>query len=158
MMIIVVAVGITVPKLAGWNRGQELKNTAETFISLTRLARSQAIANAMVYRIEFDAEAGKYQLKKQSREIGPDGKASQFIQIDTSMGKTFAVPEGGKILLTVTTDGRQATDTLECINFYPNGRSQKATVVFSDKTGRTIQAICNSPTEEFAVVQGDVPK
>lgn len=150
MMIMVIAVGIVAPRLANWNRGQDLRNAAEMFISVTRYARSQAIAEGTMYRIQFNAEAGEYQLKKQERVKSADGFA-QFIAINTTMGQLLKVPEGGKIQLTVTTVDGQPTDTTECINFYPNGRAQKATVIISDKTGRQITAECASPMEEFHV-------
>lgn len=152
MMILVVTMGIVAPRLANWNRGQDLRNSADMFIALTRLARSQAIAEGTMFRIQFNAEAGKYQLRRQLKTRTADGNL-EFAALNTTMGQMFTVPEGGKIQLTVTTVDGQPTDTTECINFYPNGRSQKATVIISDKSGRQITAECASAMEEFRVTQ-----
>ena len=50
------------------------------------------------------------------------------------------MPQGGKILLEVFKTGieQQTADTLECIDFYPTGRTQPAKVTISDRTGMLI--------------------
>jgi type II secretion system protein H len=144
MIIMATAVAITAPKLTNWNRGQELRNCADEFITLTRLARTSAITNGMIYRIEFEADAGKYRLKRQ--------EGTQFVAVSGPMGKDFSAPSGGMIKLEVVLDLYQPDDVTECINFYPTGRAQTARVTFSDKAGMTAEVGCDSPAEEFRVL------
>src|ERR1700744_5175693 len=76
MVIIVIALSIVAPKLTGFSRGRQLHDAADQFLSMTRLARSQAATNGTVYRITIDAQNGSYQLTRQ------DGQNFVAIQND----------------------------------------------------------------------------
>jgi len=146
MLIVTVALGVAAPSLRGWSAGTSLTNSAEEMFMLTRLARTQAITNGVIYRIKFQTEDGKFQLMMQ--------KGKEFVTAPGSFGKVYAAPPEGHLQLTVTTDPNAPQDTTECINFYPTGRTQTSVVKITDKKGVMIQIKCDSPAEDFYVVKG----
>src|SRR5450432_1650199 len=109
MFVIATALAIVAPSLRGWSHGMNVRNSADEFISLARLARSQAIADATTYRINIDVNAGQYWLTQQS--------GADFVEIASSIGRKYSVPEGGKIELT-----KDQSSTNGTIDFSPTGR------------------------------------
>ena len=146
MLIVTVAMGLAAPSLRGWSAGTALTGSAEDMYMLTRLARTQAITNGVIYRIKFQSQDGKFQLMMQ--------KGTQFVAVPGGFGKVYTVPPEGRLELTVTTDPNAPQDTLECINFFPTGRTQTSVVKITDKTGAMMQIKCDSPAEDFYVVKG----
>jgi prepilin-type N-terminal cleavage/methylation domain-containing protein len=145
MVIICVAVAMAAPSLSNWSRGGKLRNSGDQFLTLIRYGRSQAISDAVKYRIEFHTSDGQYQLKKQ--------QGTDFVTIPGDLGKVISVPDGGKLELTVTTNAalKDDSDNKESIDFYPNGRTQAATVRIADGKGYEIEITCDSPAEDFSV-------
>ena len=110
---------------------------------IARYARSQAITQATIYRIQFEANAGRYQLKKQ--------EGTEFVQVPGDFGMVYSVPEGGALLLQVDVSAKLADEALECVDFYPSGRTQTSMVRISDRDGYAIEMKCESPTDDFKV-------
>ncbi|MDB4966667.1 MAG: hypothetical protein JWN44_2356, partial [Myxococcales bacterium] len=48
MLVITIAIAVVAPTLRGWSRGSHLRDTAEQFVTLTRLARTQAASSAQL--------------------------------------------------------------------------------------------------------------
>src|SRR5438093_10887720 len=66
MVIACLALALVAPSLSAWGHGAQLRDLADQFVSLTRLARSRAVADGLTYRINIDAKSGTYQLTVQS--------------------------------------------------------------------------------------------
>ena len=137
LVVLSVALAMAAPSMQGWSRGSKQRDAAENFLSVTRWARTQAAADARLYRLNVDEQAGKYFLSVQ------DGQ--QLVPLGTSMGQQFEVPEGNRIEVKDLTG-----QPLQFLDFYPTGRAQPAIVrITSAHDGRVIQLECLSPAEPF---------
>src|SRR6185503_3394053 len=79
MVIITLALAMAAPSLGGWGRAAKLRDTGDQFLAVTRWARSQAIADAQIYRLNLDTSAGTYWLTTQQGE--------QFVELGNSFGQ-----------------------------------------------------------------------
>lgn len=138
LVIIGTALGMAAPSLRGWSRGSRLRDTADQFLALTRLARSQAVASCQVHRLCLSS-SGQYQLLVQHGE--------EFVPIASSFGDVFMLPEGYRIQLRVLTEGSE-----NCIDFYPTGRTQPAHVLIISDQEETIELACTTPSEMFRLI------
>src|SRR5215475_2100789 len=66
MLIACTALAIAAPKMSGWSNAGKLRNLADQFITLTRYARTNAISEATIYRIQIDTQGGKFWLMKRA--------------------------------------------------------------------------------------------
>jgi type II secretion system protein H len=140
MVIISIALALASPSLSNWSRGGKLRDARDQFLALTRYARTQAAAEGRVFRLNVDAQAGRYWLTAAS--------GADFVAPGTEFGRVFTLPEGFKIELT---DGAKP---LEFIDFFPTGRTQPAHVRFisDEQQPHTLELECPSPAEGFTVV------
>src|SRR4051812_2843876 len=86
MMIIATVLAAAAPRLTGWSRGTKLRDAGDQFLSLTKYARTQAIADCRVYRLNVDAGQGAYWLTIQ--------QGQQFANLGSDFGRIFLVPDG----------------------------------------------------------------
>jgi len=145
MVIIAIAVAVAAPKLRGWSRGQQLREAADDFVSMTRYARAQAAVDGVMYRLTVDSHAGTYALTKQ------DG--DKFVAAAGDFGDVQRVPGGCGMELVQQQPGAGDSAT---IDFYPSGRTQVATVRFVDSMGDVTVVTCPAAAEQFAVAVGGV--
>ena len=95
----------------------------------------------------IDANAGTYQLTMQTGQ--------QFVDLQSSWGQAFSLPDGVRVEL--TRDAMPAANNgppqnQNVIDFYSNGRTERAKVRFvSDRAGE-IDVECPSPAEGFIVM------
>jgi general secretion pathway protein H len=157
MVIIVIALAIVAPRLTGFSRGRQLHDAADQFLSMTRLARTQAITNGAVYRITIDAQHGSYQLTRQ------DG--TNFVAIQNDMGQVQQVPDAVRMQMKRAEQQQQsqASNSMtsgqaspqptpqDSIDFFPSGRTQPAQIVFTASDGDSLVIECPSAAEDFAV-------
>jgi len=137
LVVLSVALAMAAPSMQGWSRGSKQRDAAENFLAVTRWARTQAAADARLYRLNIDEQAGKYFLTVQ------DGQ--QLVPLGKSMGQEFEVPEGNRIEVKDL-----AGQQLQFLDFYPTGRAQPAIVrITSTHDGRVIQLESLSPAEPF---------
>src|SRR3954471_5099811 len=59
MVLIVIILSIAAPSLRGWSRGSRLRDATDDFLSLTRYARTQAIAKSAICRVNVDPGSGR---------------------------------------------------------------------------------------------------
>ena len=145
MVIITVALAMAAPSLGGWGRSRKLRDTGDQFLAVTRWARSQAIADAQIYRLNIDTAAGTYWLTTL--------QGQQFVELGNSFGQVHALPEGYRIVLNATkVPGEQIAKTT--IDFMPNGRLTPAQLQIVSDLGATLDIAALSATEQFAVVEG----
>ena len=95
----------------------------DQFLAVTRWARTQALADSQVYRLNVDNKNGTYFVTVQ------DGQ--QFIPPGTEFGRVFAVPDGFAITMT----DNQGQQPLNSVDFLPTGRG-----LFSFTTTEQAQA------------------
>jgi prepilin-type N-terminal cleavage/methylation domain-containing protein len=138
MVIIGTVLAMAAPSLRGWSRGSLLRDTAEQFVAVTRLARTQAVSTCRIHRLNLDP-AGSYYLTVQ--------QGQEFIHIQSNFGLPFELPGGFRIQMVTTLQSGESY-----IDFYPTGRTQPARVrIFSDQ-GESMDIECATPAETFQVL------
>jgi type II secretion system protein H len=142
MVIMATAMAVAAPSIRGWSRGSDLRNIADRFLTLARLARTNAITKGRIYRIEMDTDTQKFQLKVLNGEAWEN---------EPRFPEAFALPEGGRIQYTARLDAYQPELEGPVIDYYPTGRTRAGKVIFSDGKGYVIELLCNSPTEDYYV-------
>ena len=143
MVIIAIALSAAVPMLQGWSRVRDLNNAADQFVQFTRLARAQAAADGVIYRLNIDANSGTYQLTKQDDQ--------KFITMATDLGDVQRMPVGFRIELTPAAG---QTSSSSAIDFYPTGRTQPSTIRISAPSGDSRVVNCPAAAEQFVIVTG----
>lgn len=138
MVIFCLVMAWVAPNLRGLWAGRQTKDAAEQILVLTRWASGQAAADSEVYRLNIDAEARTYSVTHQDGE--------EFVAVASEFGQTFTLPEGRKLALQ-RTDGQ----SLSYIDFYPDGRSEMATIIVSGSGDEQIEIVCPSPTEGYRI-------
>jgi Tfp pilus assembly protein FimT len=155
MLIACTALALAAPSMRGWSRGARLRNAADEFVSMTRLARTKAVTDAAIYRVQIDRQTGTFKLMVQ--------QGTQFVEVQDGLGRSASrLPDGGSIEISRTVDGGGASafsaqppsadGGLYAVNFYPTGRTDPARVRISDGAGHSIDIECASPAEQFRVV------
>jgi Tfp pilus assembly protein FimT len=142
MVLACLAVAMVAPSLSGWSRGAQLRDAADQFVSMTRLARSRAVAEGITYRLNVDAQAEQYQLMVQNGE--------NFVPLQSSWGTARTLPESVQMKFQSASNGAAAQSY---IDFSPTGRAEPATITFTSSRGQTLTVDCPSPAEGFVVEQ-----
>ena len=138
MVLIAVGLAVAAPSLQGWNRGTKLRNQADQLVSVTRWARTHAIADSTVYRLNIDPSGSAYSLTKQSGQ--------EFVAVESSeWGRSFQLEDATLQL----TDASGAVTTT--VDFHPDGRTDQATLQLKSSRGDTLQIKCDSPAEGFVL-------
>lgn len=78
MAIVVVAISITAPKMAGFFRGRTLDSEARRLLALTHSGQSRAISEGIPTRIQFDIPNHIYRLQQDPGWSDRDPKAMEF--------------------------------------------------------------------------------
>jgi prepilin-type N-terminal cleavage/methylation domain-containing protein len=157
MLVIAITMAMAAPSLSNWGRGGRLRDAGDQFLSVARYARTQAIAEARVYRLNVDPQTNTYFLTAQ------DGQ--QFVEIGGSFGKRFTLPDGCRIAMQPLQAIAAASPTANATNtsvppaqpgtacdFYPNGRTQPVHVrIANSETGDAVDISCPTPAEQFAL-------
>ena len=146
MALLAIVVALAVPSLHGFARGRRAGDCAENLVSLTRWARTHAIARGLTYRLNVDPGAGKFWLTM----VQDDGTVAM---LGDDFGQTFQAPEG----VTLSWNAPQQQDG-QYIQFLPNGRTDPAVIQIVDQSGKMIQVACWSATETYHVVGPDEPQ
>jgi type II secretion system protein H len=141
MMIVCITLAMVAPSLRGWSKGSRLRDEADAFVAVTRLARTQAVTSSKPYRLVIDSSAGTYQLMVQEGE--------EFVALNSGFGRVFELPTGYRIELRATQESME-----NFIPFYPTGRTQPAQVRITSDLGETVDIECASPAESYEIVLG----
>jgi type II secretion system protein H len=139
LLILTIAMAIAAPSLRNFWKGNRVKDAGEQLAYITRLARTQAISDGAVYRLGIDANGTGYALYVQ--------QAEGFVLIPSN---NFALPEETRVEVTKA-DGSAA----DHIDFFPNGRTEPASIRLSAAGYNDIILTCPSPTETFSLVSAD---
>lgn len=139
LVLISAVLALAAPSLRRFTRARETTDAASHLLALTHLARSQAVAQAHVWRLNIDPQTATYWLTVQ--------RAGPFVEPQTEYGRLFRFPDG--VSVTVEADG--AADGTPYVQFYPDGRSDPATIDLTDPDGRAIRLACPSVSERFRI-------
>jgi Tfp pilus assembly protein FimT len=139
LVILTIAMAIAAPSLRNFWKGNRVKDAGEQLAYITRLARTQAISDGAVYRLGVDPNGTGYALYVQ--------QADGFVLIPSN---NFLLPEETRLEVTKA-DGSIA----DHIDFFPNGRTEPASIRLSAAGYNDIVLLCPSPTETFSVVGPD---
>jgi Tfp pilus assembly protein FimT len=145
MVILCTVLAMSAPSLRGWGRGSALRDAADQFLAMTRLARTQAISTAQWHRLCIDPSGGYYLAVRQ-------GEA--FLPITAGAGKPVQLPADVRLDLVKAPTPATLTEeeSPQCIDFFPTGRTQPARVRLYDAVG-AYEIACFSPAETFQLVQ-----
>ncbi len=139
MVIICTLLGAASPSLRGFFVSRKTDDTATRIAATTRLARSRAISEGCVYRLNFDLRERTFFLT-----VLDEGG---FRQIESSLGLAFRLPEEVQVSIVGAYGNRAYLD------FFPDGRAEPATIRVTDVKGGVAEVVCAAPTEAFAVRQ-----
>jgi type II secretory pathway pseudopilin PulG len=143
MAILCVLVALASPAIRDFARGRGGVDCAAQIVALTRWARTQAVTEGAVYRLNFDANSRSYWVTVE--------RYGYFESPGQEFGRIFTAPD--------------SVERLECtaelsaegqyVQFWPTGRTDAATIRLTDSRGEVTQIVCPSATELFHVVNAD---
>src|SRR6476646_52216 len=122
MVIIAIVAAIAAPTLSGFGRRRRLENATNQLMAVARWARTRAISDGLVYRLNFDMNARKYWLTVQL-----DDGSGLFGNVQEEFGRDFTIPDDIHIAanLQMQQDGMY-------VEFQPNGRTDPVTIELTD--------------------------
>ena len=138
LVILTIAMAMAAPALRNFWKGNRVKDAGDQLAYITRLARTQAISDGAIYRLGIDPNGDGYALYKQ--------QAEGFVLIPSD---NFALPEETHVEV-MKPDG--ASDH---IDFFPNGRTEPASIRLSASGYSDIILTCPSPTEMFSLASAE---
>ena len=140
MLILSTVLAMAAPSLRGFFASRRIDDTAAHLLALTQYARSQAISEGIVYRLNFDTRDRTYWLTAQ--------KAGVFESLHTEVGQVYTLPKDIKLEL----EDIEQKDRDVFIAFTPHGTMTDGTIRLIDQGGRTLEITCPSVTESFSIV------
>jgi type II secretion system protein H len=139
LLIMSTVLAMAAPSLRGFFASRKIDDAAAQILALTKLARSLAISQGVMYRLNFNVRDCSYWLTAQ--------KAGAFEPLDTEMGQTYTLPKDIKLEL----EDIEQKDRDVFLAFTPHGTMTAGIVRLIDKSGRTLEVICPSVTESFSI-------
>jgi type II secretory pathway pseudopilin PulG len=161
MVIICTVLAMAAPSLRSFASSRATADAAAQIVALTRYARTQAVAEGCIYRLNFDIEKGQYWLEAQ--ELGA------FANISSEFGRVFSLPEGTTASwvapppapMVVAVPGLQLPgqgsvseaqpSVRDFINFGPDGRTEAVRLRLTDRKQNALDIVCASATDSFLV-------
>jgi general secretion pathway protein H len=141
MLILSTVLALAGPSLRGFFTSRKTHDTAAQILSLTQYARSQAICEGIVYRLNFDTLGRTYWLTAQ--------EAGVFEKLETEFGQIFELPSDIVMELDDLDQGEGKT----FLKFTPQGTVTAGTVRLIDRNGRALKITSPTVTESFAIVE-----
>jgi prepilin-type N-terminal cleavage/methylation domain-containing protein len=178
MCIIAILAGVLVPSLSGFAAGRRTSNAATLVLSLANYARTQAVAEGTVYRLNFDDTARTVWLTKQTegafqpapgdwgeRQVLPDGVR---MVADVTPGAVIVPVQSPDVQTTNVTPAPPFGPTLGTANtlvqvphadggsyaeIQPSGRTDPCHVRLSDETGHAVDLGAATATDVIHVLK-----
>jgi Tfp pilus assembly protein FimT len=141
LVIMSTVLALAAPSLRGFFTSRRTNDTAAQILAMTQLARSQAISEGIIYRLNFDTRDRTYWLTAQ--------QAGVFEQPMTNLGQVFEIPKD----ITVELVGLEQKDNEMFFAFTPHGTVTPGTIRLIDRRGLAIELTCPSATESFSIEQ-----
>ena len=147
LLILCIALAAAAPALTGWGHASKVRDAGDQFLAVARWARTAALAEAQVYRLNVDSRNGTYWLTTQN--------GAQFGPLGSEFGRIFNVPDGFGIAMTTWQQDQQ--QPLSSVDFLPNGRTTPARVRIGRAYNDAVDIECPSPAEGFRLAQEATP-
>lgn len=148
MALVCSMLAIVAPSLAGFAAARQTADAARQIISLIQYARTQAVAQGCIYRLNFDRQAGEYWLTARN--------GADFESLGSDFGNRFALPQGTSFDLRAGTGGETASgaaaEVPDFIDFYPNGAASPLIIRLTGRKGDACEVASPSLTEAYRVV------
>jgi general secretion pathway protein H len=141
MVILSTVLAMAAPSLSGFFGSRQTHDTAAQILALTQLARSKAISEGIIYRLNFDATERKYWLTAQ--------QAGTFEELETGLGQVFTLPKD----MVMELDDVDEQDMEMFLQFTPQGTVTAGTVRLIDRRGLALEITCPTVTESFSIVE-----
>jgi len=140
MVILSTVLAMAAPSLRGFFASRQTQDAAAQLLTLTQLARSQAVCEGTNYRLNLNAEEGKYWLTS--------WQSGAFEKLKTEFGQVFTLPKDTVMQL----DGVEREGDEIFVSFAPQGISTAARIRLEDRRGQIVDVICPAATESFSIV------
>ena len=140
MVILSTVLAMAAPSLRGFFTSRRGDDAAAQILALTQFARSQAISEGIVYRLNFDTRERTYWLTAQ--------KAGVFETLETEFGKVYTIPKDIELEL----EDMDQKDEDVFLAFTPYGTVTAGTIRLIDRSGRVLEMSCPTVTESFSIV------
>lgn len=145
MVILTIVLAIAGPSLRGFFASRKAKDTAAQILAFTQYARSEAVCQGIVYRLNFDLDQRLLWLTA--------WQSGDFRRLKTEFGKTFELPKDLDIELINLEEDKETHDIF--LKFTPQGTTTPGTVRLMDASDRAIEVMCPTMTEPFVIVEID---
>jgi prepilin-type N-terminal cleavage/methylation domain-containing protein len=136
MVVICTVLAVAAPSLRGFFASRQTADEASRIVALAQFARSQAVTEGRVYRLNFDLERGFYWLTTQ--------RGGTFVALDNELGRRFPLPAGMR--------AGWLDEERDHIAFYADGGTDAATLQLVGLQGEVLEVTCSSPAEGYRVV------
>jgi prepilin-type N-terminal cleavage/methylation domain-containing protein len=110
MVLITILVGAVAPKLVDFAAGRRSDNAAQSLVAYARDARTEAISEGRLFRLNLDPSGRQFWLTAQDPETG------QYVAPTGEFSQKYDLPDG----VTMTTDIAQQSDGCY-VTFHPSG-------------------------------------
>lgn len=141
MVILSTVLALAAPSLRGFFASRQTHDTAAQILALTELARSQAISEGIIYRLNFDTRQRTYWLTAQ--------QSGTYEKLQSDFGQEFTLPKD----MTMDLEDVDEDEGDVFIAFTPQGTVTAATIRLIDRGGRAIEVTCPSVTESYSIVE-----
>lgn len=142
LLVLAVIAAVVAPSLRGFTIGRSKSDAATQLIALTGYARTQAISEGRVYRLNFDPSGRSFWLTAQN--------GGAFQRLSSDYGQPYVLPEGVSRLQTdlpAQADG-------QFVEFSSSGRTDPPIQIrLTDRGGAMIVVALSSPTELFRILK-----
>lgn len=143
LMILSTVLAMAAPSLRGFFTSRRGDDAAAQILALTQYARSQAVSEGIIYRLNFDVQERSYWLTAQ--------KAGAYEPLETEVGRTFTIAKD--LVLQVENEAQE--DREKFLEFSPYGTVTAATIRLIDRKGRALEISCPTVTESFSIIECD---
>jgi type II secretion system protein H len=140
MVIISTVLAMAAPSLRGFFSSRKTHDAAANILSLMRFARSQAIAEGLSYRLNFDQTRGAYWLTS--------NREGAFSSLKNEFGREFLLPNDTTVELKKEDDQK---GTGKYITFFPQGMAEIGIITLTDRSGDVIEILSPSPAEAYRI-------
>ena len=141
MVILSTVLAMAAPSLRGFFGSRKTHDEAARLLALTQFARSQAISEGIIYRLNFDTNERTYWLTSQQKGV--------FEELKTEFGYVFTFPSD----ITVELEDVDKDENEMFFAFTPQGTVTAGTIRLIDRRGLVLEIICPTVTESFSIVE-----
>lgn len=141
MVILSTVLAMAAPSLRGFFGSRKTHDEAARLLALTQFARSQAISEGIVYRLNIDTNDRVYWLTSQRKGV--------FEELETEFGYVFTFPDD----ITVELEDVDKDDDEMFFAFTPQGTVTAGTIRLIDRRGLVLEITCPTVTESFSIIE-----